>query len=226
LKISSRVVTELVVLLACAGLGIVSAISIASKERGRLQEFHESMASVTVVAPTRRPIPSQEDLEIALALYSIDVPSYLGKPVFDPDLEDRGLTTGSTLHGPSSVFAGPAAFTSWAILGSTLGHEIEVHGRQNFLAIALQDDFFRLVANVSQSGFALASIVRTTDKPAWNMCNGCGTLQAEREAYGYEIANTGRFGLTHEEVRLIRQVMDTYYPEQTGLAAQPTKAAK
>ncbi len=223
MKISSRVVIELVVLLGCAGLGIVSAISLATKEIGSQQAFHESMISVPVIPPTRRPIPSQEDLEIALALYSIDVPNYLSKPVFDPDLEDRGLTTGSTLHGPNSVYAGPAAFTSWAILGSTLGHEIEVHGRQNFLAIALQDDFFRLVANISQSGFALASIVRTTDKPAWNMCNGCGTLQAEREAYGYEIANANRFGLSHEEVRLIRQVMDTYYPDQTGLAAQPAK---
>lgn len=216
----------MIVLLACAGLGVVSAIAVSSNERGRLQEFHESLVAVNVVAPTRRPVPSQEDLEMALALYSIDVPSYLAKPVFDPDLEDRGLTTGSTLHGPHSVFAGPAAFTSWAILGSTLGHEIEVHGRQNFLAIALQDDFFRLVANVSQSGFALASIVRTTEKPAWNMCNGCGTLQAEREAYSYEIANAGRFGLSQEEVRLIRQVMDTYYPEQSGLAAQPARTAR
>jgi hypothetical protein len=44
-----------------------------------------------------------------------------------------------------------------------------------------------------------------------------GTWKAERDAYLYELKNAARFGLSHEEIRLIKQVMDTYYPKEKPL---------
>ena len=222
--VSFRQVVAICLLVAAVsgGLGMVSQ---ASKEQYSAGRYWQRLALVPVRAPARLPVPSQEDVDIAMALFSIHAPADLDWPVFDPELADRGLTTGSTLSGPKAVYVGPAAFVSWAVLGSTLAHEVEVHGRQDFLEIVLQDQFFRLVGHVLSSGEALAKGARRVRfgadsgaevRASVSHLDQYGTWKAEREAYAYEIKNARRFGLSAEEVQLIRQVMETHYPHSGG----------
>jgi hypothetical protein len=201
----------LLIVIAAAGIGVVVAQQVPRKIAAKHVEYSESLRRVPVAPPQRLPTPSQEDIDLALALFSIERPRHLSDPLFDPELTDRGLTMGSTFHGPQSVSIGPAAFGSWALLGSTLAHEIEVHGQQNFFRIVFEDEFYGAISTWTRGGFALAgSALEAEGQPK---CADCGTLRAEREAYEYEIANAARFGLDAHEVSLIRQVMDTYYPE-------------
>src|SRR5690606_25474533 len=80
---------------------------------------------------------------------------------------------------------GPSAFASWALLGSTLAHEIEVHCHQNF------------------------TLIRLFDIAGWE-----GTENAEREAYAHELAHADRFGLTSDDRYSIAQTLQYYYPER------------
>ena len=93
----------------------------------------------------------------------------------------------------SLLLNGPVAFESWALLGSTLAHEIEIHCEQSFLLIRLMDTV----------GFS-------------------GTLSAEREAYMHEISNRERFNLSEYEIANIRNTMNYFYPDEDdqGLSAR------
>ena len=126
---------------------------------------------------------SQGDIDFAMDVFAIDIPANVGKPTLNKEILDRGLTYGSGLGANKKVDVGPPAFTSWAILGSTLGHEVEVHCNQSFLFIWLSELFHM-----------------------------SGTVYAEREAYEYEIENSERFGLSIEEKNQIAYTKNFYYP--------------
>lgn len=148
------------------------------------------MSTVAVVAPEGRPPVTQESIDLAMALYGIQTPHSSEAPKLDMQLLDRGLTTRATFLERAIVTIGPAAFSSWGLLGSTLAHELEVHCEQNFLAI-----FFMDLVGLD------------------------GTGAAERQAYVHELRNAARFGLEVEDADLIADTMEYYYPETaTGLA--------
>jgi len=138
---------------------------------------------VEILPPSTRPELSQESIDIALAMFDIQVPSNTNYPEFDPDLEDRGLTTLRGWGRKMEVTIGPAAFASWGLLGSTLAHEIEVHCQQNFAMVRLRD-----------------------------LLGMEGTANAEREAYRHELDNADRFHLNSIERMNIQATMDFYYP--------------
>lgn len=138
---------------------------------------------VEVRPPNSKPSLSQESIDIALVMFDIRIPPNAMHPVFDPELEDRGLTTLRGWGRKLEVTIGPAAFASWGLLGSTLAHELEVHCQQNFAMIRLQDLF----------GLE-------------------GTANAEREAYIHELNNAERFHLSNVERVNIQATMDFYYP--------------
>ncbi len=144
-----------------------------------------AIAHASVEAPEGQPVASQESIDLAMALYQISRPSDAIAPVFNPELKDRGLTVKSSWFGKTKVFIGPSAFVSWAMLGSTLAHEVEIHCRQNFPLIYLKD----------QLGLD-------------------GTSDAEREAYRHEILNASRFGLNGRDTGLIAATVDYYYPRE------------
>lgn len=97
----------------------------------------------------------------------------------DPHLEDRGITSWTPLTSdPAHVILGPSAFSSWAVLGSTLAHELEVHCRQNLLLVSVRETL----------GFE-------------------GKLAAEREAYQYELDGARRFGLSEVELQRIAETL-------------------
>jgi hypothetical protein len=205
------------VLLGCLAGGSLALLRAGLIEHRTHEILLDRQARIRVKPPDRLPIPSQRDIDIALELYTIRIGSHIRGPTFDPDLEDRGLTFGATLPGPRTVNIGPAAFTSWAVLGSTLGHEIEMHGQQSFLSIVLLDELSRHFGGFFRSWTALA---RTTPERGWttesSTLNGTyGTWKAERDAYQYELREAHRFGLSQEEQQLILSVMRTYYPDAT-----------
>jgi hypothetical protein len=151
--------------------------------------YERAMATVAVVPPDTAPEPSQKSIELALVMFGIQVPASASHPVFDPALRDRGLTSRGAFMDKAVVTVGPAAFSSWSLLGSTLAHELEVHCQQNFLFIYMMD--------------ALGLD---------------GTGAAERQAYAHELRNARRFGLAGADASLIADTMDYYYPDTPRVA--------
>lgn len=145
--------------------------------------FVQRVSRVAVVAPQTPPELTQESIDLALVLFGIIVPNAAEHPRFDADLSDRGLTTRGAFMEKAIVTIGPSAFTSWALLGSTLAHELEVHCQQNFLMIYVMD-------TVGLDG----------------------TGEAERQAYVHELRNAKRFGLPTADADLIADTMEYYYP--------------
>lgn len=147
-----------------------------------------------VVAPDSSPAYTDDSIATAMAMFGIQVPSNADKPYFDRTLSDRGLTIKRAWHKNAEVKIGPAAFSSWSLLGSTLAHELEVHCRQNFFMISILD---RLGLD--------------------------GTVIAERQAYKHELIMAERFGLSKQDRGFIRETLHYYYPlndKQKSLLAQ------
>ncbi|RZA10253.1 MAG: hypothetical protein EOP10_35110 [Proteobacteria bacterium] len=147
------------------------------------EQFAKGLSEVTVVPPSSKPPMTQESINMAMEMFAIKVPKNANSPTLDMALEDRGLTTLNGWGQKLEVTVGPAAFTSWAVLGSTLAHEIEIHCNQNFALIRMKD-----------------------------MIGLDGTNGAEREAYMHELSNSDRFHLKDADQSSIRATMDYFYP--------------
>lgn len=146
--------------------------------------FDLAIAEVQVRVPAEGPRVTQESVDLAMLFYGIRLPPGAEAPLLDRELKDRGLTTRGAFFQKARVTIGPAAFSSWSLLGSTLAHELEVHCRQNFLAIWIMD-----------------------------LVGLSGTDEAERQAYAHELRNARRFGLDIADAELIAETMDYYYPD-------------
>ncbi len=165
----------------------VLAAMAAQSEIAAQKEWKASLRDVKVVPPEDAPHLSQESIDLALVMFGIEVPPGAEHPVYDPTLEDRGVTIRGAMFEKARVAVGPSAFADWSLLGSTLAHELEVHCQQSFLIIHLMD---RLGLD--------------------------GTLEAERQAYLHELANAERFGLTRGSQELIADTMEYFYPTSQG----------
>ncbi len=191
------------------GAGIVAVAVGAGLEQQRLGEFRRGAAQVTCLAPEGAPPHSQESIDFAMELYSVRTKANYDGPEWDAHLEDRGLTTGSVLGDDKHVTVGAAALSSWGLLGSTLGHEIEVHVAQSFLEVTVRDELSTSWVTVRK---ALGSLIPSLRPGARELFENDGTWKAEREAYMYELHQGKRFGLTPRELASIHQVMNHYYP--------------
>ena len=146
------------------------------------------MAKISVSMARSVPAVSQQSLDVAMAVFGIDVGPNTALPLLDLDLADRGLTSRGGLSSRSVITIGPPAFSSWGLLGSTLAHEVEIHGRQNFFAISFLD-----------------------------MIHLDGTGAAERQAYQHEISSARRFSLPIDDKQMIAETMEYYYPEKRSV---------
>jgi hypothetical protein len=146
----------------------------------------DSIVSQTAVDLDMPPEMTQESIDLAMKIFAIKLPANTSHPTFDPALKDRGLTVSHPLSGDISVTIGPAAFENWALLGSTLAHEVEIHCRQPLLLVMIAD-----------------------------FLGVDGTGIAEREAYRYELANQERFKLDSWDARAIEDTMNHFYPERS-----------
>ena len=107
---------------------------------------------------------------------------------------------------------------SWSILGSTLGHEIEIHGNQSFLKITLADSSNTLRLNAKR---VVGQWIPAWKPSARESFEAMGTWHAEREAYMYEVLSARRFGLTPYEQQAIKRVMKEYFPDQNSTNPTP-----
>ena len=165
--------------------GILVGISLvaAHKAIGERRTLGEEMAAIRVQPPAGPPSITQESLNLALVIYNIRVPEHVDHPVLNTAILDRGLTSRTGISNRMKVTIGPGAFNSWALLGSTLAHELEVHCLQNFGMIRFLD-----------------------------LLGLDGTGHAERQAYAHEINQAERFGLGKFERRTIQNTVEFYYP--------------
>lgn len=145
--------------------------------------FMAELRKTQVQVPDTLPEISQASIDLALEMYQIKIPEQTQHPELDPNLADRGITIKRAGHDFFEVFVGPAAFTSWGLLGSTLAHELEIHANQSFLAIFI----------LEKLGFS-------------------ATAEAERMAYDYELMLADYFGLSAYDRISIAETRDYYYP--------------
>ena len=144
-------------------------------------------APVNQTPPPRliiKPHPSQTALLYAIKMFNIQVPYGVVSIKYDPELKDRGLISYYG-NGHSYVTIGNEAFLSWAILGATLGHELEAHANQE---LQFSNILFFLGCDVCYDSF-------------------------EREAYDYETANQVRFGLNEFDMHEIQYTKNALYPK-------------
>ena len=115
--------------------------SIVREDVNKKRSFSSEFKSYNISKIKRRPSVSMESIHIAMHRYNIQYPSgsYCEYPQISYDLGPgvRGVVRENIPMVSAGVYIGPAAFSSWAILGSTLAHEIEVHCSQDLLHISL-----------------------------------------------------------------------------------------
>ena len=209
LKIISSVMSHfplvLSVLVGCSSVAVVAA---ALTEHMQASRYERLKAQAFVRAPEGTPTADQDSVDIAVELYAIQIPRNCDAPRFNSKIEDRGLTTGALFQSKRKVLIGSAAFTSWGILGSTIGHETEIHANQWFLGIWLKDRIKKNSLAARQWAGRYLGILKPSVKEMFD----AGTWSAEREAYEYELNSAKRFGLNENEQLSIRNVMNYYYP--------------
>ncbi len=126
----------------------------------------------------------QAAIQRAIDAYAIDV-SKIGCGVsYSPhgDMREREAATFLDQDGTVRVEIGDLAFGSAAELGSTIGHEVEVHVNRQ--------------------------IAKGVHYP---MSDEQGWLIQELEAYDYELANKDRYGLSADEVNVLKTRRAIFY---------------
>lgn len=171
--------TKYLVMFSCVSI----AVAFAKSQTSQGLAYLNLLKAAAIEIPSEFPEPGQKDLDLALAMFGIEVPSNVQHPVYDPNLADRGITVNRIDEKDYEVRIGRSAFSSWALLGSTLAHEIKVHCSQDFFLIYIAD----------QLGFE-------------------GTAHAERAAYQYELDHADFFGLTSSDQIMIAETVSQYYP--------------
>lgn len=132
-------------------------------------------------------------IQKAIQYFGIDTAKVKDMVRYDPDSKGDGYTLAD-----GTVRIGRAAFgksTGW--LGSTLGHEIEVH-----LALQVLDGKWRLGTGPQ------------------------ATAITEVQAYDYEIRNAARFGTTPTEIAELQNRRASYYNQLTPANQQLVNSGK
>ncbi len=173
-------------------LALIGAMSWANTGIEKAMRNQQLARSIDVEVNAPPPAKSQASIELALIAYGFDLSQSGAHPSFDSKLGDRGVTEKMGYEQAKSVKVGPSAFDSWALLGSTLSHELEIHCQQNFFFISMADSLGLY-----------------------------GTDLAEREAYEWELKQGKRFGLLSDEQALIRATVESYYPRDFRFTNKP-----
>ncbi len=174
-------------------------------EQNNYQELQTKMTKISVNFPKEKPEMNQENIDLAMALFSIQKNSNTLHPLLYSEMQLRGLTVGESFSLQREVYIGNMAFDSWGILGSTLAHEIEVHSNQSFLKIELLNYLDNLKI-IPKYLFAKA-FNHKIEHSNTNLINS-GTFSAEKEAYEYEINSQIRFNLTNSEIYQIKYTLE------------------
>ncbi len=174
-------------------------------EQKNYNNLHSNMEQVSVTFPKEKLEVNQENIDIAMALFSINRNTNTLYPILFPEMQLRGLTVGESFSPKREVYIGNMAFESWGILGSTLAHEIEIHSNQSFLKIEVLNyiDNLKLIPKI-----LFAKAFDHKYESSINSKINSGTFSAEKEAYEYEMNSKARFNLTNSEVYEIKYTLE------------------
>lgn len=173
-------------------------------EQRRYQVLEKKMTQIRVALPALKPEMSQESVDLAMAIFSIQKNAHTSAPILAKDLELRGLTVGESFSATRQVYIGKMAFESWGLLGSTLAHEIEIHSNQSFTKI----EFINYLDNLKFYSKYLFAKDFANEKNNFVTKISYGSYRAEKEAYEYEINSKTRFNLTNSEVYGIKYTLE------------------
>ncbi|WP_397600482.1 hypothetical protein [Silvanigrella sp.] len=174
------------------------------QERKKYALLQKNMADISVIYPKEVPTNSNDNIDLAMALFSIDIDENIENPIYNDELPYRGLTLGNAFSKNKQVLIGKMAFESWGILGSTLAHEIEIHGKQSFLEIEILNYLYTL-KRVPEKLFV--NFYHNTSKLNYDNL-GYGSYMAEKEAYNHELDSKKRFNLNNNEIYAIRYTLE------------------
>jgi hypothetical protein len=172
----------------------IEQVHLADIEIAKLDEEMQRAGRVDPSAPTRqgrcRELQlrtarlKQAAIQRAIDTYGIDVSHVPFGVIYSPhgNMRDREGATFLDRDGTVRVEIGDDAFASASRLGSTIAHEVEVHVNRQ-IAKGIHDP--------------------PSDEQ--------GTLIQEVEAYDYELLNKDRFGLSDDELKLLKQRRASYY---------------
>jgi hypothetical protein len=123
-------------------------------------------------------------IQLAIVAYRIDASRVRDGVNYSPHGAMQGREGGTVRDrdGRIRVTLGDDAFSSAAILGSTIGHEVEVHVNRQ--------------------------VEKGVDYPE---SDSQGTSVQEVEAYDYELQNKDRFGLSEDDIRTLHLRRRTHY---------------
>jgi len=178
------------------------------QERHFYIEFQRKMQNIPVFYAQTALNPSNQNINLAMSLFSIEQDDGVSHPLYASHLEARGVIIGDLFFSKKKVYIGNDAFQSWGVLGSTLAHEIEVHGYQSFCKIELQNQIYKIV-NILRSYLEEIPL----EMPYFKY----GSYLAEREAYLFEIEFQKRFGLTNKETKGILFTLEHDLPRDFNL---------
>lgn len=179
-------------------------IFLSFQERRKYALLQKNMADISVIYPKDVPEISNENIDLAMALFSIDIDENIEYPIFNNELPYRGLTLGNAFSKNKEVLIGKMAFESWGILGSTLAHEIEIHGKQSFLEIEILNYLYSLKAIPEK---LIANFIPNSFKLNYGSL-GYGSYMAEKEAYNHELNSKKRFNLNKNEIYAIKYTLE------------------
>lgn len=166
----------------------------------RDKKIHTLMSNIPVKFPSNIPNKSQDSVEIAIALFSIEIYKNIESIEYNKEIVFRGLTIGSSFLDEKKVIIGDMAFISWGILGSTIGHEAEIHGRQNFLLFEILN-FLNIYVKLFTNFYPKFSNIFINK-------SDLGIYFAEKEAYLYELNSANRFNLNKNELNSIKNILE------------------
>lgn len=145
---------------------------------------------------TGTPTISDESVQMAIEAFSIKAPKTCLPIKINKDATTyRGITERRAWWDSAKVTLGAPAFSSWAILGSTLAHEIEAHCAQPFAI------FHALDAIHSDLGTSLAEVL----------------------AYNIEAKQKDRFNLSESEVHEVESYRILYLSQLPDWAISALK---
>lgn len=173
-------------------------------EKNNYTFSQKNMSEIPVIYPINLSSEPSADIELAMALFSINMDENTDFPKYDSELLYRGLTVGDAFHSNKQVLIGKMAFDSWGILGSTLAHEIEIHCKQSFLEIEFVN-FIYTMKRLPEKWIA-NFFPKWSDSRYDNL--GYGSYHAEKEAYTYEINSMNRFNLSKKEIFAIKYTLE------------------
>ncbi len=130
--IKKRLIQSFYMLILCAGVIFVFVFIDHLEKQKQAKALIQTIEISPINLKDKLPTVSNQSIYTAIKHYKIQVPKKIYSIEVDYSYEQRGLIERTNkFFLDSKVSIGPNAFSSWAMLASTLVHELEIHANQD-----------------------------------------------------------------------------------------------